>query len=38
MLAEAKTGYVFDFEVYAGIGKTTIDTVMGLIAPLKNKG
>nr|XP_045600572.1 uncharacterized protein LOC123759506 [Procambarus clarkii] len=37
MLAESKTGYIFDFEIYAGIGKTTIETVMGLIELLKNK-
>ncbi|XP_045596450.2 piggyBac transposable element-derived protein 4-like [Procambarus clarkii] len=38
MLAESKTGYIFDFEIYAGIGKTTIEVVMGLIEPLKNNG
>ncbi|XP_045617580.2 piggyBac transposable element-derived protein 4-like [Procambarus clarkii] len=38
MLAESQTGYIYDFEVYAGSGKTTIETVMGLIEPLKNKG
>ena len=38
MLAEAKTGYIFSFEIYSGIGKTTIETVMGLIEPLKYKG
>ncbi|XP_045622850.1 piggyBac transposable element-derived protein 4-like [Procambarus clarkii] len=38
MLAEAKHGYVYDFEVYAGIGKTTTETVMGLMESLKNKG
>lgn len=38
MLAESKSGYSYDFEVYAGIGKTMIETVMGLMEPLKYKG
>ena len=38
MVAEAKTGYVFDFEVYSGTGRATIETVMNLMAPLRNKG
>nr|XP_045590633.1 piggyBac transposable element-derived protein 4-like [Procambarus clarkii] len=38
MLAEAGTGYIIDFEVYSGVGKTTVETVMGLMRPLLNKG
>ncbi|XP_069172816.1 piggyBac transposable element-derived protein 4-like [Procambarus clarkii] len=38
MLAEATSGYIYDFEIYSGVGKTTIDTVMALIEPLKDKG
>ncbi|XP_069189271.1 piggyBac transposable element-derived protein 4-like [Procambarus clarkii] len=38
MLAEATSGYIYDFQIYSGVGKTTIDTVMALIEPLKDKG
>lgn len=38
MLAESKTGYIFAFELYSGVGKTTIETAMGSTEPLKNKG
>ncbi|XP_069177607.1 piggyBac transposable element-derived protein 4-like [Procambarus clarkii] len=38
MLAEATNGYIYDFEIYSGVRKTTIDTVMALIEPLKDKG
>ncbi|XP_069169184.1 piggyBac transposable element-derived protein 4-like [Procambarus clarkii] len=38
MLAEGTSGYIYDFDVYSGIGKTTVETVMGLIEPLVNKG
>ncbi|XP_069184253.1 piggyBac transposable element-derived protein 4-like [Procambarus clarkii] len=38
MLAEVGTGYIIDFEVYSGVGKTTVETVMGLMRPLLNKG
>ncbi|XP_069193684.1 piggyBac transposable element-derived protein 4-like [Procambarus clarkii] len=38
MLAEGKSGYIYKFDVYCGIGKTTVETVMGLMAPLVNKG
>ncbi|XP_069177116.1 piggyBac transposable element-derived protein 4-like [Procambarus clarkii] len=38
MLAEATSGYIYDFEIYSGVGKKTIDTVMALIEPLKDKG
>nr|XP_045613881.1 piggyBac transposable element-derived protein 4-like [Procambarus clarkii] len=38
MLAEASSGYIYDFEVYAGVGKTTVETVMGLMQPLMYKG
>ncbi|XP_069194662.1 piggyBac transposable element-derived protein 4-like [Procambarus clarkii] len=38
MLAKGTSGYIYDFDVYCGIGKTTVETVMGLIAPLVKKG
>ncbi|XP_069176130.1 piggyBac transposable element-derived protein 4-like [Procambarus clarkii] len=38
MLAEGTSGYIYKFDVYCGIGKTTVETVMGLMAPLVNKG
>ncbi|XP_069176586.1 piggyBac transposable element-derived protein 4-like [Procambarus clarkii] len=38
MLAEATSGYIYDFQIYSGVGKTTIDTLMALIEPLKDKG
>nr|XP_045590883.1 piggyBac transposable element-derived protein 4-like [Procambarus clarkii] len=38
MLAEAGTGYIIDFEVNAGVGKTIVETVMALMRPLLNKG
>nr|XP_045590041.1 piggyBac transposable element-derived protein 4-like [Procambarus clarkii] len=38
MLAEAGSGYIIDFEVYAGVGKTTVETVMCLMQPLLHKG
>ncbi|XP_069182972.1 piggyBac transposable element-derived protein 4-like [Procambarus clarkii] len=38
MLVESISGYIYDFEVYCGIGKTVIETVTGLIEPLMDKG
>ncbi|XP_069185477.1 piggyBac transposable element-derived protein 4 isoform X1 [Procambarus clarkii] len=38
MLAESVSGYIYDFDVYSGIGKTIVDTVTGLVQPLVNKG
>ncbi|XP_069157643.1 piggyBac transposable element-derived protein 4-like [Procambarus clarkii] len=38
MLAEGTSGYIYKFDVYCGIGKMTVETVMGLMAPLVNKG
>ncbi|XP_069184484.1 piggyBac transposable element-derived protein 4-like [Procambarus clarkii] len=37
MLAEATSGYIYDFKSIQELGKT-IDTVMALIEPLKDKG
>nr|XP_045589346.1 piggyBac transposable element-derived protein 4-like [Procambarus clarkii] len=38
MLAESTSGYICDFDMYSGIGKTIIETVTGLIRPIVNKG
>ncbi|XP_069168757.1 piggyBac transposable element-derived protein 4-like [Procambarus clarkii] len=38
MLAESVSGYIYDFDVYSGIGKTIVDTVTGLMQPLVNQG
>ena len=36
ILAEAKTGYVSNFEVYSGVGKIIIETVNKLVSPFKH--
>lgn len=38
ILAEARTGYVHNFEVYCGEGKTIHNTVHGLMGDLRGKG
>lgn len=38
ILAEAKSGYVYSFEVYSGTYRSTEDTVCTLMAELMNKG
>ena len=38
ILAESDTGYVYNFELYYGVGKSTKETVHSLMTNLKHKG
>nr|XP_032834244.1 uncharacterized protein LOC116956615 isoform X1 [Petromyzon marinus]XP_032834245.1 uncharacterized protein LOC116956615 isoform X1 [Petromyzon marinus]XP_032834246.1 uncharacterized protein LOC116956615 isoform X1 [Petromyzon marinus] len=38
ILAEAQTGYVFNFDIYVGIEKSIRNIVFGLMGPLLDKG
>ena len=38
MLVEAQTGYIYNFDVYSGVSKSTKDTVCALIDALLGKG
>ena len=38
ILAESKSGYVYNFDLHSGHGKTTLETVHTLTEPIRNKG